>query len=604
MVALISSYILAFIISLILSSLGLAIWMRTKKGIDNTPSYKNQRQNIGIGELIFISAFLFSIALTAGGYRIITAIAIGGAIILLIGEIEARRGLAWQLKLIGQIAAGLIVAKMGIKVEFITNPYDGYFYLGWMSWPITIAWLVLIVNSVSLTNEIKGMTSGIVAISSLAFSFIAWQQEQTTAVILALALGGAALAFWRYDISSDSSEMRLSKTASTFLGLILGIIAISGVLKSAATFALILPILVLGVPIFGTSYALVASYARGGSIFSDNRIYLYGKLRASGLNDKQIVIIMYIITIYLCFSALILSRWASVYALGFLGSFGAAFLWSLRTGLLTLPRAISQGYYSEPLYPERIQLLGVRIDRINTTEALERIESFITEGTPHLVVTPDTLAIVRAQTDEEYRRIIATADLVTPDGSGILWGAKMLGTPLLDRVTGIDTFTNLCSIASKKGYTLFLLGAREEVIAKAAANLSERYPGLKIVGYHNGYFQGEEDRVIQEIREKKPDMLFVGLEAPHQEKWLSRNLSRLQVPVCMGVGGSFDVLSGNIRRAPRWMQRHSLEWLYRLYLEPRKRVKRAMLIPKFMVMVMMARMISRGRLKEDDYNRD
>jgi len=236
----------------------------------------------------------------------------------------------------------------------------------------------------------------------------------------------------------------------------------------------------------------------------------------------------------------------------------------------------------------RIKLFQVGIDQVDNQETIQKIEEFIVSKKPHQIVTPDTLALLRAGKDPEYHAILKSADLVTPDGAGILWAATTLNYPLPERVTGIDIIHNICQLAARKGYSLYLLGSYPGVASEAALNLTKKYPGIKIAGTHHGYFRcedsqncedvkngnndknKEEEEIITEIKENRPDILLVGMGVPKQEKWINKNLNRLNIPVCMGVGGSFDVISGRIPRAPLWMQRHGMEWVYRSIKQPNR----------------------------------
>jgi N-acetylglucosaminyldiphosphoundecaprenol N-acetyl-beta-D-mannosaminyltransferase len=209
--------------------------------------------------------------------------------------------------------------------------------------------------------------------------------------------------------------------------------------------------------------------------------------------------------------------------------------------------------------------------------------------------------------------------LVTPDGAGILWATTTLNYPLAERVTGIDIIHNICRLAAKKGYSLYLLGSYPGVAVEAALNLTKKYPGIKIAGTHHGYFNyedhensencqdvkngnsdknKEEEEIITEIRENRPDILLVGMGVPKQEKWISKNLDKLDVPVCMGVGGSFDVLSGRIPRAPLWMQKHGMEWIYRSIKQP-NRAFRTLALFYFIWLVILGKVVY--SLKEVDY---
>lgn len=240
-----------------------------------------------------------------------------------------------------------------------------------------------------------------------------------------------------------------------------------------------------------------------------------------------------------------------------------------------------------------MKLLGVKIDNLDTAASLEAIEGFIRSRTPHIVVTCDASCVVLAQKDPELKEIVNTADLVTPDSIGILWAARLNGEPLKERVSGCDMAVHLCERASVEGHRVFLLGAAPGVADAAAEKLKERFPGLNIAGTQHGYFKPEEtDSVVDEIGNARPDLLFVAFGIPMQEKWIRRHMDRLRVPVSMGVGGTFDVISGNVKRAPKWMQRYGLEWVYRLASNPKK-IGKVMTLPRFVLMVLRAKIIGR-----------
>lgn len=234
----------------------------------------------------------------------------------------------------------------------------------------------------------------------------------------------------------------------------------------------------------------------------------------------------------------------------------------------------------------KIEILGTLIDQVDMASALQKIETFIAEGIPHHVITLNAEIIYRAQFEPELRAIINRAALVTPDGAGVVWASRYLKKPVPERVTGIDLLQAIAARASTTGWRLFLLGGAPGVAEEAAANLKKRFTNLNIVGTHHGYWPPtEEEAIVALIRSARPDVLFVALGAPRQEYWISRHLSVLGVPVCMGVGGSFDVLAGRVKRAPKWMQQLQLEWLARLVQEP-FRWRRMLALPKFMFQVM------------------
>ncbi len=234
---------------------------------------------------------------------------------------------------------------------------------------------------------------------------------------------------------------------------------------------------------------------------------------------------------------------------------------------------------------ERLNILGVGIDCIDSEEALTQIENFIADGNPHQVVTANAEIIYQASRNEKMRNVINQAQMVTADGSGVVWASKQLGRPLRQRVTGIDLVNSICEQSARKGWKLYILGSAPGVAATAAVNIRQKFPGCNIVGTHHGYFNAKEEKqIVAELLQLQPDVLFVALGAPKQEYWIAEHMAQLQIPVSMGIGGSMDVLSGNVKRAPRWMQKMSLEWLYRLLIQP-TRFKRVLALPKFMLAV-------------------
>jgi N-acetylglucosaminyldiphosphoundecaprenol N-acetyl-beta-D-mannosaminyltransferase len=219
-----------------------------------------------------------------------------------------------------------------------------------------------------------------------------------------------------------------------------------------------------------------------------------------------------------------------------------------------------------------ITLMGCRIDNLSMEETLGRIEEFIRSGKPHQHVVVNVDKLVKASRDEELRRIINACALVNVDGMPVVWASRLLGKPLKERVAGVDLFEALMRRSGERGWRVFLLGARSEVVAAVAATYGRRYPGLVIAGWRDGYWQGEaqEAAVAEQIRASGADLLFVAIGSPRKEQFLGRWQETMRIPFAMGVGGTFDVAIGRVKRAPRWMQRAGLEWFYRFLQEPRR----------------------------------
>jgi len=229
--------------------------------------------------------------------------------------------------------------------------------------------------------------------------------------------------------------------------------------------------------------------------------------------------------------------------------------------------------------------LGVPVDRMGFSSVLDLLDRFIQEQVPHMVVTADASGIVAAQKDAEFREILKRADLVTPDSEGVLWAAKRQGKPIPERVSGVDLVDHLCAMSAQKGYRVFFLGAAPGVAEMAAERMRLRHPGCHIVGTRHGYFPEDSNEIVaHEIAEAKPDILFVAMGIPRQEKFIYRTMKIIKASVAIGVGGSFDVFSGKTKRAPQVVQKMKLEWLWRLLLNPKKLAK-AKALPVFVLRV-------------------
>lgn len=218
---------------------------------------------------------------------------------------------------------------------------------------------------------------------------------------------------------------------------------------------------------------------------------------------------------------------------------------------------------------KRIKLFGIYIDNLTIDETIKKIEQFIQEETPHQHVVVNSDKILKTQKDNNLRKIINNCDLINSDGMAVVWSSKILGKPLKERVAGIDLFFKLIEKATYKEWKVYLLGAEEEVIEKVVRKFRNNYPQLKIVGYRNGYWNNDKE-VVFIIKEAKPDILFVGINSPKKEVFLSRYLKEMNVPFVMGVGGTFDIIAGKTNRAPLWMQKIGFEWFFRLAQEPKR----------------------------------
>ena len=525
----------------------------------------------------------------------IIGIVIAGILMIFLGKYNQKKRITPWLKLFFQIAIAFLVIAAGVKIEFLRNYSGGYWYLENLSIPITIIWLITITNSIGQTDELGDITPVTVLIAALTFFVVSIFQRQ--GLIIAEVLSAFLIIFSTAIIllkkKSTAEKYNYFSSYYMFFGFMLAIIAIVGVLKSTAALTLLTPLLILGFPIVDTSYSLIANYLSDNYLGNVSESKLRQQLIEHGFSWKGANIIIIATCTYLSVIAAIVSIREDLYLfLTMMGVGYLAYYW-LRQRVLNGEKIIEVDESKQ-----KVEFFGVPIDRINCHQALEHIGRFIEDKKSHFIVTPDTLAILRARRDKQYLEITREADLVTPDGSGIIWATGFLDEPLPERITGIDMINHICHLAVEKEYKLYLLGAKEEVIKRTVDNLEELFPGIRIVGYHHGYFDNDnmegincksvENDVIDDIISKKPDILLVGMGVPKQEIWIFKNREKIGVPVCIGIGGSFDVISGKIPRAPLWMQNHGMEWVFRLIIEP-KRFKRTVYLPYFIWLILLAK---------------
>jgi len=226
-----------------------------------------------------------------------------------------------------------------------------------------------------------------------------------------------------------------------------------------------------------------------------------------------------------------------------------------------------------------VNIANIGIHNINLNDAINLIEGLIAKNQQGIVVTPNVDHIIKLMGDEEFRTVYKNAFLVLADGMPLIWASKFLGTPLQEKVSGSDLFPKLCKVSAYKGYKLFFLGGRLGSALETKRVFERQYPDIRIVGVYSPPYGFENDeqentKILNMIKDANPDILFVGLGAPKQEKWIYKHFKELKVPLSIGVGATFDFVSGQIKRAPIWMQKAGLEWFWRLMMEPKRLWKR------------------------------
>ena len=231
---------------------------------------------------------------------------------------------------------------------------------------------------------------------------------------------------------------------------------------------------------------------------------------------------------------------------------------------------------------DKVNILGVMVHKVNVEQASDRIIEYISDSEgAKSVFTPNSEIIMAAYRDPEFCNLLNSSDLLTADGIGVVYASKIVKNPIAERAAGYDIACRTLEKLAKLGGSLYLFGSKPGVAELAAANIESRYSGVKVVGMSDGYFdEVKEKAIIEDIKRTKPDLLFVCLGAPKQERWISAHKSELGAKVCMGIGGSLDVFAGTVKRAPEFYTKHGIEWLYRLMKQP-SRFVRMLDLPRF-----------------------
>lgn len=242
----------------------------------------------------------------------------------------------------------------------------------------------------------------------------------------------------------------------------------------------------------------------------------------------------------------------------------------------------------------RLKFDDIPLTTLSEDEFDEKIKEYVFSGKPHQIVTFNSLMYIEMKKNRAFSEAVLNSSLVIPESAGISWAVKFLYNHKIKSIAGIDLVFRMLRLASQNKFSVFLLGSSSEVVEKATERLKSIFPALRIAGFHSGYFSDEEsDDVVKKIAASAADIIFVGLGIPKQEVWISKNLKGMNVKVAMGVGGSFDVISGKLKRAPDIFRNFSLEWLYRLIQEPR-RAGRMINLPIFVYKVLKMKMSRRN----------
>lgn len=528
--------------------------------------------------------------------------------------LSALRGIgklpAWLADVIVILAAiGAVFAEPDSRIQLFTSTRADApeLPLGQLAIPLTVFWIWLTARLSAALNRVPMVAGGYLGVVALAGLLLLSQHSQNPSQfpwMANAALAGAGLA--SFIVALRNRSFNLGWSATLAVGFLLGCSSAVGLLKASIPGVLTLAVLALGLPLLDVSFFRLRATLRGQKVdWMETRLRLHEALQSRGVAPVKIGLLYMAIGLWFSALAYFAARWLFLDTPGLLvASLVTIVLLALAvTGgivFFSLARLLMRRRADEEV-PESLDAFGVRITPVSMQEAMARIEGFIHEGRRsgkcHHVVTSDANAILTSKQDEHYAEIIRNAALITPDGFGVIWGARLLNLPIYERVTGVDMVTGICDTAARNGFKVFILGSEPGIAATAAQNLMTRYPGLNIVGTHHGMIIRDEElkaSVLRQIKEAKPDVLFVAMGIPLQEKFIAQYKEELGIPVLLGVGGSFDVYAGKFNRAPQYVQRMGLEWLYRVWIDP-SRWKRMGYVPKFMVVALKTWLFGAGK---------
>lgn len=478
-----------------------------------------------------------------------------------------------------KISLAVAFAFKGPQIHFITLGEDNLYYLSPNAAVVATAmWLLLCQAFMREVDEISGLSGHLMAITWVLLWGVSFFLGQDLKDAMWMSFAGIliCLIFWS---RIGHTYRRLGDPLVYFWSTLIAGTSLIGVSKGITFATILLPLSLFALPIMEASLGFV------GKTFTDKgrwNVSLYERLVSMGIDHPQSVRLV---------SAFCMTLGVSVSLFQLISS-----PWGFRISLLVfvLGTMAFLIYIFKNVVREdqrRPALWGIFVDNVSMDYVLNKVIFWATQESDqsYMIVTPNALVAERSRYDAKLREAVKSADLSLPDGAGLIWAFKILGVKIQERITGIDFMKSLCQIAQHRDMPVFLLGGTPEVVEEASNRLAKDYPNLRIAGFHHGYFsQDEDEKICKMINESGAKILFVGLGVPKQELWIKSNLGRLKGIIAIGVGGSFDVISGRLKRAPEAWQKVGLEWLYRTMQEP-WRFKRIIRLPIFMALVVLTR---------------
>lgn len=471
---------------------------------------------------------------------------------------------------------GLGFSLLGPRIAFVEFSQGEYYYLSYfISIVISTLWLGIFPVFFQELDENPGMAGVLLTVSWTLISVVILFSSNNLLDASQVCLTGFIflIVFWNRHVHP---YRRLTEPLTALWGTLFAGISIFGVSKGITFYNLaFIPLGFFALPILET---LLSVTSASFSVNPTGNFIFYRKLIKS---NKDHIRSISVISRICCITAIIVAIiQANIYIL-FLLLISSIFILALIQVYFNLEYRVNLKEYNR-----RPQIWGIAIDNISLNYAITQVQHWITsKHAPSIIVTPDALAALRSRKDKKYRNIIKKAGLVLPDGVGLITALRILGNRVQERIPGCEFAEHLCKRAAFEGWGIWLLGGKPGVAQKAADTLAKKYPGIIITGTHDGYFKDEDSpEICKKISKSDTKIILIGLGVPKQEYWLDDWLYKTNAALGIGIGGTLDILAGNLRRAPEFWQKSGLEWLYRLKQEP-WRWKRIIKLPLFVFFV-------------------
>ncbi|PIE55113.1 MAG: glycosyl transferase [Dethiosulfovibrio peptidovorans] len=533
-------------------------------------------------DLTLVGAWMvFSLWTGRGDIRVVAAMALLGAVVGLFQHmLLPQRDSLWLYGLLG-----ILFAFVGPRISFIGLPGGEYLYLSRAgSIGATALWVTVFPLLFHRLDEVPGLAGHLLGVSFSLILLISSVSGQSLGGAFVMSLAGLAFTavFWS---RLGHNYRRLGTSLSAFWGVLVAGTSLVGVSKGVTiTTLMVIPLGLYALPLVEVSLNLIAHAVPLGRW---GQLSIYHRMMDRGADHPEAV--KFVTFLCLSIGALI-----SFLQIGIDETTRPALL-----AVLVVSISVKVSCLRRSHFRESSSLWGVSVDGISMNYALSKVRAqLLARGASALVVTVNALSLIRARHDEKYRSVADGAWLTLPDGVGLVWGLRFLGMKVNERVAGIDFMQRLCRLAASEGWPIYLLGSRAHVVMQTASVLQDRYPGLIVAGYRDGYFD-DDTEVVEDIRRSGARLVFAALGVPKQELWLDSHLDDLPDVVAVGVGGSFDVISGRLKRAPQLWQKVGMEWLYRLIQEP-WRLKQDGALVWFIVAVLLEKVGLGRRRKLDD----